>query len=76
MVWPNIMARLEIIAPKKLNFEIKRITLTKLKEDLEKIEKTRESFAQIRIAISDSLSSLPKIPLGELHPIIETLHRR
>jgi|ERR1700735_1255318 hypothetical protein len=67
------MARLEIVANRKLSFEIVRIELDGLKDDLAKIAKVRETMHYIREAIFAAIPTLPEIPPSKLRPIKENL---
>jgi hypothetical protein len=70
---PEGMGRIEIVAPKALTMEIKPVTITELRDDLEKISDCRFEFGAIRNEIRGALSTLPKMSQRELYPITEIL---
>jgi hypothetical protein len=66
---PGSMGRLETTAPKKLQFSVKDIPLTKLREIYAQLSASRMEFYDIRRDISDGRPSFPGIPASELDPI-------
>jgi hypothetical protein len=66
------MGKLRITSDKKLEFKIESVSLVKLTQDVQVIERRRLEAGEIAAAIESALPSLPDIPQAELYPITET----
>lgn len=66
------MGRMTITARRKLDFDVKSVSIEDVRADLAKITKRRDEFNQIRKAISAALPTLPEMSQSELRPINET----
>jgi hypothetical protein len=66
------MGHMVITADRTLKMRIESVSLSTLRDDLEKVEDIQEAFLKIRRSIEAALPSLPEIPQSELHPIVET----